>query len=136
MTNTVEITEEYLTRQATAKIGWNRAQLSVLGVSWPPVKGWKQSVIGKTLTEAEAVKFEQARTKTKKKDDLKARECEFCMEHYEASLDMYAIVVNLNLFNDKYQHLLSKEESKALSTAIKKTELIEESLNEFIRANS
>ena len=31
--------------------GWNSAVLELLGVSWPPVKGWRRRIIGKEVTD-------------------------------------------------------------------------------------
>jgi hypothetical protein len=29
--------------------GWTKAQLNVLGIDWPPYKGWKDDVINKNI---------------------------------------------------------------------------------------
>ena len=51
------ITEEFIARGKSEAGGWTRAQLAALGVPWPPVKGWKAGVLGKSISEADAAEF-------------------------------------------------------------------------------
>jgi hypothetical protein len=53
----VRITEDLLSRGRSAAGGWTRAQLELIGVPWPPVAGWKVTVLGGDLTDAEAASF-------------------------------------------------------------------------------
>jgi hypothetical protein len=48
----IEVTNELLEAAMSAAGGWSRPQLAILGVEWPPVKGWRTAVIG-TLLDAE-----------------------------------------------------------------------------------
>lgn len=43
---------------------WNKAQLAVLGVPWPPLKGWKDKLVrkGVRLTAEEHASFVALRT--------------------------------------------------------------------------
>ncbi len=36
---------------------WNRKQLAVLGVTWPPRHGWKQTIVGKEYTNEDLSEF-------------------------------------------------------------------------------
>lgn len=53
------ITNEWIGQHATASAGWTRAQLERIGVSWPPLKGWRQAAIGREITESDARAFVQ-----------------------------------------------------------------------------
>lgn len=44
--------------------GWNRAQLAVLGIAWPPAKGWKAELIRKDARLSNDVHLEFLRLKT------------------------------------------------------------------------
>ncbi len=61
----VEISEKLLTEGQSDKGGWNAAQLSLIGVAWPPVSGWKSLVIGKSITASDAAQFVALRTLAK-----------------------------------------------------------------------
>lgn len=53
------ITREWLLSIRTHKGGWTKAQLAALGISWPPPKGWQQTLIGREIsneTGAEATR--------------------------------------------------------------------------------
>jgi hypothetical protein len=39
--------------------GWTAAQLRVLGVAWPPKKGWLSALRGKTIPDEQARQFER-----------------------------------------------------------------------------
>lgn len=52
-----EITEKFLKEGQSKKGGWNKKQLAVLGISWPPTPGWKQIVIGQLIDEKNAQEF-------------------------------------------------------------------------------
>ena len=48
----VIVDNEMIERAATPAGGWTKAQLAAIGVDWPPIKGWKRSVIGKTISRS------------------------------------------------------------------------------------
>jgi hypothetical protein len=54
----MEITNEWLEQWKTPGGGYTRKQLELLGVSWPPAKGWKKSVVGAELADETAKSFE------------------------------------------------------------------------------
>jgi hypothetical protein len=51
------ITEDLLSLGRSEAGGWTKAQLALLGVPWPPVTGWKKTVLGKQITAAAAAAF-------------------------------------------------------------------------------
>ncbi len=55
------ITRDYLLAHRTAKKSWTKAQFDILGLNYPPVKGWILQINGKKLTELEAKLFEDAK---------------------------------------------------------------------------
>ena len=61
------ITKDYLDRNKTTKGAYTRRQLSILGIAWPPIKGWKSLILGKVLTSDEANEFEAAKNIKPKK---------------------------------------------------------------------
>ena len=40
------LTRELLHIAASDYVGWNRSQLDLLGVKWPPSKGWLSNLVG------------------------------------------------------------------------------------------
>lgn len=46
----MKIDEACFSLWRTKKGGFTRAQLSLLGVDWPPTRGWKASLIGTEIT--------------------------------------------------------------------------------------
>lgn len=55
------ITREYLLAHRTANKAWTKAQFDVLGLNWPPAKGWMHQVVGKEITDDECRMFETAK---------------------------------------------------------------------------
>lgn len=53
----VRVTREFLNGGKSARGGWSRKQLALLGVPWPLVQGWKERVIGSLVTSDRAKKF-------------------------------------------------------------------------------
>lgn len=58
----MRLTNESLDALKTAKGGYDKKTLALLGVGWPPKKGWRRKLVGKKLTGAklEAIKKELA----------------------------------------------------------------------------
>lgn len=42
------VTWELIERLKTPPDGWNKSALAYLGVRWPPKKGWKRRILGKS----------------------------------------------------------------------------------------
>jgi len=51
------ITKALLDAGRSNRKGWNRSQLAILGVPWPPPSGWKNRVSGKTISATDAKRF-------------------------------------------------------------------------------
>lgn len=62
----MKITEAFIEKIASGEGGWNRPQLALLGVAWPPAKGWKQTLLGKEISEEAARRLEALRDTTPK----------------------------------------------------------------------
>lgn len=56
-TATVLVTRELILQGRTGPGGWKRAQLAILGVSWPPPPGWMDEAIGRRISTDQALRF-------------------------------------------------------------------------------
>jgi hypothetical protein len=61
------VTRAWVHAHKSAKGGWTREQLKLLGVNWPPPVGWIDQVEGKTITDKAKAKFEEIGRGGKKK---------------------------------------------------------------------
>lgn len=54
------VTSQWVHRCATKPcgVGWTRQQLAILGVPWPPPRGWLSRLRGRVITEAQRSAFE------------------------------------------------------------------------------
>jgi len=68
------ITHEYIDKHKTKNGAWTRVQLKAIGVSWPLVSGWKESVVGNSITLAQAEQFESCKTKYAKRHKSRQRD--------------------------------------------------------------
>jgi hypothetical protein len=53
------ITDCWLMEHSRAA-AWTRDQFAVLNIPWPPPRGWKWRIIGKTITDDARARFERA----------------------------------------------------------------------------
>lgn len=53
----MHITQDLISKGGSGSGGWNKQQLDLLGVPWPPKKGWRKRVCGKHISRADAEKF-------------------------------------------------------------------------------
>lgn len=53
----MKITATLLDAGKSIRGGWNRKQMDILGVSWPPREGWQRSVIGKDISGDDAERY-------------------------------------------------------------------------------
>lgn len=59
------VTAEWLEQNKTKAGAYSKQQLKVLGVDWPPGKGWQKRIIGKEIRDSQSLQFESAaRVKT------------------------------------------------------------------------
>jgi hypothetical protein len=56
----MKLTWENIHAAATKGCGFTGAQLAVLGITWPPRKGWLRNLIGKEITDAQYEAFKDA----------------------------------------------------------------------------
>ena len=59
----MKLTKQFLQDHRTKSGAWTREQLRIIGVNWPPVKGWQSLIAGKELTGAEVAEFIRAKDK-------------------------------------------------------------------------
>ena len=59
------LTDALISEVATARDGFTREQLGILGIGWPPPKGWRQRIVaeGRSLTAEEVEDLYAARKK-------------------------------------------------------------------------
>jgi len=53
------ITNDWLIKNKTPNGGYNKKQFDILGIPYPPQKGWKEKLIGTQLSEDKVMMFEQ-----------------------------------------------------------------------------
>lgn len=58
---TEEFTREVLEKGRSTRGGWSKAQLALLGIEWPPRKGWPQQVQGRHFPREVLQQFEALR---------------------------------------------------------------------------
>lgn len=67
----ITVDKKFIMKHRTARGAWTRAQLNIIGVSWPPAQGWIARVAGKQITESEAEEFKRlSGVKSKGKSSL------------------------------------------------------------------
>jgi len=54
--------------------GYSAKQLNALGISWPPIGGWKKAVVGNVITDAAKRGFEEGRKNRSKKERKDTRQ--------------------------------------------------------------
>jgi hypothetical protein len=57
------LTQDILERGRSQRGGWNRLQFKLIGISWPPVKGWVGVVIGQEYPDEVIKDFLRAKDK-------------------------------------------------------------------------
>ena len=55
----MKVTKQFILDNRTERGAWTRAQIELLGIKWPPTKGWQQRVIGKELNNDEVDQFKK-----------------------------------------------------------------------------
>lgn len=59
------ITEALIREGMSSRGGWSKRQFALLGVEWPPERGWKQQVIGEQIEDEAAKLFVSLRGESK-----------------------------------------------------------------------
>lgn len=52
------VTAEWLDTHCTARNGYKRGQIALLGIEWPPCPAWKVAAVGRRITHDSRVLFE------------------------------------------------------------------------------
>lgn len=58
MADKIQVTAEWLARNATLKGGYTKRQFAIIGIEWPPTPGWKARAIGLEMSAIERSEFE------------------------------------------------------------------------------
>lgn len=53
----VACTDEMIDAARSEKGGWSEKQLKLLGIKWPPIRGWKNAVVGKRIAGSVMASF-------------------------------------------------------------------------------
>jgi hypothetical protein len=53
------VTKKWINDHKSKNSGFSKSQLNALGISWPPVKGWVDKIVGKEITEEQRKTFER-----------------------------------------------------------------------------
>lgn len=96
----IRVTRELIETGRTGSGGWNKRQLKILGVKWPPRKGWLSRSIGKLITPEDAKLFVELKGATtekwkrkkqqideKRERNARSQECEFTEENAHRPVD-------------------------------------------------
>lgn len=63
------VTEQWLTAHSNKGAAWTSGQLRVLGVEWPPKRGWTRRVVGTSITKEQRAAFEQLASERQARDE-------------------------------------------------------------------
>lgn len=89
---TVIVDDNFIILGQSGEGGWNKKQFEILGISWPPPRGWRKLVIGKIISYSDALKFIEYKRVKNKKDKNKIQNLQF-------------VEVNKKLsFEEQYKH--------------------------------
>lgn len=56
----MKLTRQLIDQGKSARGGWNAKQLAVLGIAWPPLKGWPARLEGQEISDEQYQQFLQA----------------------------------------------------------------------------
>lgn len=57
----VLLTKQMIEEGLSSKGGYNKKQLEILGVKWPPQKGWKSALVGTMISQKQYQDFLNAK---------------------------------------------------------------------------
>lgn len=60
----VPITQRLIESGMSEQGGWNRKQLELIGVKWPPLRGWRRRAEGMLISESDAATFVRLKGRT------------------------------------------------------------------------
>ncbi len=53
----MKLTRQFIMDNRTPKGSWTRSQIQALGIAWPPLHGWIDTVIGKEIGSQQVLIF-------------------------------------------------------------------------------
>ena len=112
---TVVITEEFLVSGMTKGCGIKNEQLRLLGVQFPVQTGWKQSLIGKTISKQTADKYISLKGSRKKKNKKNTKK----IKMYETEKTES---ISLNHWESSTIYQLVQKQYSDISDALQTTE--------------
>jgi hypothetical protein len=77
-----------LRSRGTGRCAWTKAQLEVVGVDWPPLKGWKNRIIGKKISIEDALRFKNYANK------YSSNKREYLCEYQQKKLDILVEILH------------------------------------------
>lgn len=90
----MEITAELIQAGTSDRGGLSRRQLALLGVAWPPGSGWKQSIIGRSIPDADADEFVRlAGRHIELKAERKAKPVNWCGAPEPVDIYLYVLAL-------------------------------------------
>ena len=101
---------DVLLHQNSIRGGYTVAQLKVLGIGWPPKKGWKQRLIGTTISNDTYQAFQNAAgtvTRATKHHRAMLARAEARREQKRAQRDLAAYAIN-DEANEHMRSILSE----------------------------
>lgn len=51
------VTPKFITLGQSFRGGWDKRQLELIGVPWPPPPGWRKAAVGREISEDAATEF-------------------------------------------------------------------------------
>jgi len=108
------ITDRWLINNKTPGGGYNRKQLNVLGVEWPPKFNWKLTLVGKKINKKTAEDFENLAmtgNKSEKKNIVQEDKSEIAQLKKDVKEIKESINKILELMNAVYQFETTNEET-------------------------
>lgn len=97
----MEVTAQLLAAGASIADGHTRRQIELLGLSWPPPKGWKQAIIGAGISDEAAAEFQRLAGTGNRQTKRDARqEQPVNWSGYSVPVDIFLYVLTLE--NDRF----------------------------------
>jgi hypothetical protein len=108
------ITDKWIINNKTPGGGYNRKQLNILGIEWPPKFNWKLTLVGKKINKKVAKEFENLAmtgNKSEKKNIIQEDKSEIAQLKKDVKEIKESINKILELMNAVYQFETTNEET-------------------------
>lgn len=104
---TVTVTEELIQEGSNGPAGWNREQLAIIGVSWPPAHGWRKAALGREITKNDYDRFIALRGATgRQRKNIEGRDVvtEFFIKDVRIKLgEVRIVMMEIEKLIDRYE---------------------------------